>query len=287
MIPNSALDPYGLEYLEDPHPYQEMLRDLGPVVHLDRYGVFACGRYAEVKAMVDNWQSFSSARGTGIQDFAKEEAWRPRSITLETDPPDHSRTRRVMARVLSPGSISRLRPLFAEAAEALLDELVERAEIDAITDLAEAYPLIVFPDAIGMPRENRRHLLPYGDMAFNSFGPQNQLLTESIRNAEPVVAWMHEQMKRTALAEGSLGADVHASADTDELTEEEAEKVARALLTAGVDTTVNGIGAALLCLARNPDQYEKLRAEPKLARSAFDEAVRYETPVQTMYRTTT
>src|SRR5215831_12123209 len=79
----------------------------------------------------------------------------------------------------------------------------------------------------------------------------------------------------------------HAARDTGELTEEEAPIVARSLLTAGVDTTVSGIGAAVYCLARFPEQFARLRAEPALARAAFEEAVRYETPVQTFFRTTT
>jgi hypothetical protein len=59
------------------------------------------------------------------------------------------------------------------------------------------------------------------------------------------------------------------------------------LLTAGLDTTVNGIGAAVYCLARFPDEFAKLRAEPSLARQAFEEAIRFESPVQTFFRTTT
>ena len=104
-----------------------------------------------------------------------------------------------MGRVLSPGAISGLRPQFERAADQLVESLVERGDIDAISDLAEAYPLEVFPDAFGMPRENRHFMLPYGNMAFNSFGPRNQLLEDSIRDAEPVIEWMHEQMTRKAL----------------------------------------------------------------------------------------
>ncbi len=61
----------------------------------------------------------------------------------------------------------------------------------------------------------------------------------------------------------------------------------RSLLTAGLDTTVNSIGAALYCLARYPAAWASLRADPGLARAAFEEAVRYESPVQTFFRTTT
>ena len=61
----------------------------------------------------------------------------------------------------------------------------------------------------------------------------------------------------------------------------------RSLLSAGIDTTVNGLGAAIYCLARFPDEFARLRHDPSLARNAFEEAVRFESPVQTFFRTTT
>jgi cytochrome P450 len=77
-------------------------------------------------------------------------------------------------------------------------------------------------------------------------------------------------------------------ADAGEISEDEAHKLVRAVLTAGVDTTVNGIGAALYALARYPEQWEKLRGDPvRFAKTAFEEAVRFESPVQTFFRTTT
>ena len=171
--------------------------------------------------------------------------------------------------------------------DALVDRLLERGSFDAIANLAEAYPLTVFPDAMGMPRENRHFLLPYGNMAFNAFGPRNEFFEAAFAEAEPVLAWLQRQMRREAFAPGGFGAAIHAAADTGELTQEEAPIVARSLLTAGVDTTVSGIGAAVYCLARFPEQFARLGADPSLARAAFEEAVRYETPVQTFFRTTT
>ncbi len=286
-IPVSDIDPFSAEYFEDPHPAQEALREAGPVLRLSRYGVHACARYAEVKAMLDDWRSFSSARGVGLQDFAKETPKRPKSLVLETDPPLHDRTRRVQARVLSPAAIAALREPFAAAAEALVERLLERREFDAIPEIAEAYPLEVFPDAMGMPRENRRHLLPFGNLVFNSFGPENAHLAQAVEDAKEALPWVFEQSKRESLSRTGFGAGIHAAADTGELTAEEAAGVTRGVLTAGVDTTVSGIGAALFCLARFPDQFDLLRAEPRLARAAFEEAVRFETPVQTFFRTTT
>jgi hypothetical protein len=286
-IPASDIDPFSAAFFEDPFPAHEALREAGPVVRLSRYGVLACARHAEVKAILDDWRTFSSARGVGLQDFAKEKPSRPPSLVLETDPPLHDRTRKVQARVLSPAAIARLRETFAAVAGAMVEALAERGEFDAVSDLAEAYPLTVFPDAMGMPRENRRHLLPFGNMVFNSFGPRNAFLQKAVEDAREAVAWVFEQSKRENLAPEGFGAGIHAAADAGDLTAEETPQVVRSVLTAGVDTTVSGIGAAIYCLARFPEQFARLRAEPGLARNAFEEAVRHETPVQTFFRTTT
>jgi 4-methoxybenzoate monooxygenase (O-demethylating) len=286
-FPTSDLDPFSAAYLEDPHPAQEALREAGPVVRLTHYNVWAVARYEQVFAILNNWQIFSSARGAGLTDFKKEKPWRLPSLVLETDPPLHDRTRKVLDGVLSPAAMRGLRARFAEAADRLIDGLLERGSFDAVTEIAEAYPLEVFPDAVGMPRENRRYLLPYGNMVFNSFGPRNAFFEEAVRDAEPVLAWVQAQSQRHALAPDGFGAAVYAAADAGMLTADEAPIVVRSILTAGVDTTVSGIGAAVYCLARFPDQFAKLRANPALARAAFEEAVRYESPVQTFFRTTT
>jgi cytochrome P450 len=286
-VPVSEVDPFCREFFENPFPAHEELRQAGPFVRLSRYGVRAVARYAEVHRILNDWQTFCSSRGAGLTDFAKEKPWRPPSLVLEVDPPLHDRTRRVLNRVLSAAVIRGMRERFAQEADALIDSLVERGSFDAIADLAEAYPLTVFPDAMGMPRENRRFLLPYGNMVFNSFGPRNEFFEKAVADAEPVLTWLQRQMQRDAFAPGGFGAAIHAAADTGELTPEEAPVVARSLLSAGVDTTVSGLGAAVYCLARFPVQFARLRADPGLARAGFEEAVRYESPVQTFFRTTT
>jgi len=286
-IPSLDIDPFCQAFFDDPFPAHAALRDAGPVVYLPCYDLFAIARYAQVQAALTNWRDFSSARGVGLSDFAREKPWRLPSILLEADPPLHDRTRRLMDRVLSPAAIRALRADFTAAADALIDALLEHGSFDAVPDLAEAYPLTVFPDAVGMPRENRRFLLPYGNMVFNSFGPRNAFFEAAVRDAAPVLEWVQAQSRREALAPVGFGAVIHAAADTGEVARDEADIMVRSLLTAGVDTTVNGLGAALYCLARFPAQFERLRADPSLARAAFEEAVRLESPVQTFFRTTT
>lgn len=285
--PLSDLDPFCAEYFVDPYPAQNALREAGPVVRLTRYNVWAVARYQEVYDVLNDWRTFSSARGVGLADFKKEKPWRVPSLLLEADPPSHDRTRKVLDEVLSPAAMRGLRARFAAAADRLVDNLLARGGFDAVTELAEAYPLEVFPDAVGMPREDRRHLLPYGNMAFNAFGPRNAYFEAAMRDAESVLAWVQAQTRRDALAPGGFGAAVYETADAGQLTQEEAGLVVRSILTAGVDTTVSGIGAAVYCLVRFPDQFRKLRDNPNLARGAFEEAIRFESPVQTFFRTTT
>ena len=285
--PASNVDPFSKEYFDDPYPFQEELREAGAAVRLSRYDIWAVARFEHVRAMLFDWKTYCSSRGVGIGDFAKETPWRPRSIVLEVDPPMHTRTRAVLNRVLSPAAMKALQAGFAEAADRLVDDLLARGGFDAIPDLAEAFPLAVFPDALGMPPENRRYLLPYGNMVFNAFGPKNDFFAKAVENAAPVLDWLGKQMQRDALAPHGFGAEIHAAVDTGELTPEEAPLVVRSLLTAGVDTTVNGLGAALYCLARFPEQWQRLRQDPSLARAAFEEAIRFESPVQTFFRTTT
>ena len=286
-IPGLDVDPFAIEFFENPYPTQEALREAGPVVHLDKWNVYAVARYAEVHAVLNDPLTFCSSRGVGLSDFARETPWRPPSLILEADPPAHTRTRAVLSRVLSPAVMKQIRDGFVAAAEVKVDELLAKGSFDAIADLAEAYPLSVFPDAVGLKAEGREHLLPYAGVVFNAFGPPNELRQTAIERSQPHQAYVQEQCQRDNLAPGGFGACIHARVDAGDITAAEAPMLVRSLLSAGIDTTVNGIGAAIYCLARFPQEWARLRHDPSLARNAFEEAVRFESPVQTFFRTTT
>ncbi|MDI1263144.1 MAG: cytochrome P450, partial [bacterium] len=286
-LPHLALDPFSIAYFDDLDRQQEMLREAGPLVYLDKWNVYAVARYAEVHAVLNDPATFCSSRGVGLSDFAREKPWRPPSLILEADPPEHARTRAVLSQVLSPTALKQVRERFAAAAAATVDELLERRSFDAIADLAEAYPLSIFPDALGLRPDGREHLLPYAGVVFNAFGPPNQLRQDAIERSAPHQAYVAEQCQRENLTPGGFGACIHARVDTGDITAAEAPLLVRSLLSAGLDTTVNGIGAAVYCLARYPEQLARLRQDPTLARNAFEEAVRFESPVQTFFRTTT
>jgi cytochrome P450 len=281
------LDPFSLAFLSDPYAHHAQLREAGAAVRLRPYGVWASARFAEVKASLQNWEVFSSAAGVGLTDFRKETPWRRPSLVLEADPPLHSRTRPVLATALSPGVLKKLRDAFRTEAETLIGSLLSRGAFDGITDLAEVLPIKVFADALGLPREGREHLLAYAAAVFNAFGPRNELFEQTSAKAAVAQAWVAAQCTRQTLAPGSIGAQVFAAADRGDVTEEEAALLVRSLLSAGLDTTVHGLGNALFCLGAHPEQWMLLREEPGRARAAFEEVLRFESPVQTFFRTTT
>jgi 4-methoxybenzoate monooxygenase (O-demethylating) len=285
--PVSAVDPFSHAFMRDPYPHHESLREAGPVVWLEQYGIWTMARHQEVRDALTDWQTYCSSAGVGLSDFRKEPPWRLPSIILEADPPLHTRTRAVLTRILSPAAINVLRTTFEREAEALIARLVDAREFDGIADLTEPYPLKVFPDAVGISEDGRENLLPYGNMVFNGFGPRNDLFDKAMANAGPVRDWIMSKCSRAALAPDGLGMQIFAAVDSGELTEAEAGMLVRSFLSAGIDTTVYGLGNALYCFASNPAQWTILRDNPKLTRNAFEEVLRFEAPVQTFFRTTT
>ena len=285
--PISTVDPFSHAFLRNPYPHHQGLREAGPVVWLEQYGIWAMARHQEVRDALTDWQTYCSSAGVGLSDFRKEPPWRPPSIILEADPPLHTRTRAVLTRILSPAAINILRATFEREAELLVARLVEQREFDGIKELAEAYSLKVFPDAVGISGDGRENLLPYGSMVFNSFGPRNDLFNHAMANAGPVRDWIMSKCSRAALAPGGLGMQIFEAVDFGELTEPEAGMLVRSFLSAGVDTTVYGLGNALHCFAGHPEQWTILRENPNLIRGAFEEVLRFEAPVQTFFRTTT
>lgn len=286
-VPVISADPFTVENLTEPHALHEQLREAGPVVYLDHYGIWGMARYEQVNAALKDWKIFSSAAGVGLSDFRKEKPWRPPSLLLEADPPAHTRAREVVGPVLSPRAMEALREPFEREAALLVDQLAALGSFDAVTQLAEVYPIKAFGDAVGLSDEGRENLLPYGNLAFNAFGPRNALLEAAQVNAPAVQKWIADSCRREALRPGGFGAQIWAVAEAGTISEEWAGLLVRSLLTAGIDTTVNGIAAAIYGLASFPDQWSLLRADPSLAAAAFEEAVRWESPVQTFFRTTT
>ena len=279
-------DPYSTEYLADPYPFHEELREAGAVAWLEAHGVWATGRYEHVRDILTDWRTFMSGAGVGLIDL-RVDTWRPPSLLLEADPPDHTVVRRIIERVLSPRAVKFLRERFGARAEALVDQLVSAGSFDAMERLARVFPVEAFADEVGVPKEGRENLLPYGDMVFNGQGPRNEYFDAATENAAEVQEWIMASCRRENLAPRGFGVQIYEAADAGEITEEQAGMLVRSFLSAGLDTTVSALGNAVHLFATNPAQWEALRGDPSLARQAFEESIRLETPVQVFSRTAT
>jgi 4-methoxybenzoate monooxygenase (O-demethylating) len=285
-VVSSDFDPFSSETRRNPYAMYERLRAAGPVIRLTKYDIWALPRFTEVKSVLEDHANFSSAGGAGLANYFKQKPWRPSSIVLEADPPLHTRTRAVLARVLSPGVMRRLADEFKAKAVALVAPLVASGSFDGVRDIAEVFPTSVFPDALGIGDQGREHFLTYGAMVFAGFGPENDYFRELMTKSATVLPWVAAKCRREALRPGSFGAQIYEAVDTGEISEEEAALLVRSLLSAGLDTTISAIGMSLYNLARAPDQWAVLAANPSLARGAFDETLRYDTPAPFVFRTT-
>ena len=284
-VPVWDVDPFDTTILTNPLDYYAELRSKGPFVYIPKYSVLACGRYAETREVFSDWERFVSSRGVGLQDFILEEPWRPPSIVLEVDPPYHTKTRVVIERALSPTVVRNLRDSFLLDAEMLVDKLLEKGTFEAVEELAETYPTTVFPQAVGLREIDRRKLVDYGEMVFNAIGPDNELRRNAMAKGPDVVPGIMEQCQRERLDPEGFGAAIYAGSDTGEVTVEEAGLLVRSLLSAGVDTTVAALGSAVWCLANHPEQFQLLKADPTLPIWAFEETLRYTSPIHTFCRT--
>lgn len=279
-------DPYSDENLTDPYPLFERMRSAGPVVWLERYGVPAFTRDAECREILGDWGTFISSAGVGPANLHHEASWRPRGI-LESDPPVHGPMRKAMTDVISPRGVRALRGQFEVFVGDLVDGILERGLIDGIADVAEVLPIRVFGDAVGIPREGRaENLLPHGAMNFSTFGPADARYEEYFRKGAATHEWVLRNCARENLEPGGLGSQIWDLADQGEITADQAALLVRAMLSAGLDTTVIAIGNVLREFLRSPGEWDRVLERPDLAKFAIDETLRHESPFQSFFRTT-
>ena len=282
----TQLDPFSEEFRSDPYSAYAELRALGPIVWLEQHDCWAVSHYDACRTILTDFETYSNAGGGGLENYFKKAPWRKPSIILEVDPPEHTRTRTVLSRALSPKVLRAIRTRFEEDAAAMVAEVKNKGEIEGVSELTRRYPLKVFPDSVGMAPDDRDNLLIYGSMVFGSFGPIIPWYEKFMADNAHVPEWIMERCQRKNLAPGGVGQMIYEASDRGEITEEEAMMLVRTFLSAGVDTTVDSIGLCLRLLAENPDQYALLRDDPSLARAAFEEATRLDSSSQSLFRTT-
>ncbi|XSC47502.1 hypothetical protein ACF1BQ_019790 [Bradyrhizobium sp. RDT10] len=228
-----------------------------------------------MQAVLTDWKTFCSGAGVGIDDLRRGGGWRTPSLLLENDPPDHTANRAIVGRVLSPAALRVLRETFEEQADIFADRVLAAGTIEAISELAEAFPMKVFADAVGVPVEGREHLVAWGNMVFNGFGPRNELFNRAMANAKTVSEWVTHACQRATLTDDGFGAQIYEAVDSGAIDEQHAARLVRSFLSAGIDTTTYAIANALFCFASYPEQWQRVRKDPTLVKPAFEEMMRF------------
>lgn len=291
-MPALDVDPFTDDVLADPSDFFGQLRAAGPVVQLQQsegLDIVGVGRDKDVRAIFEDHHNFLNSRGGGILDLAKDEPFREPGVLQETDPPYHDGVRKVMSDIISPRNLRTMRTMFQQAADELMDKLLDLREFDAQTDLSEAYPLRVIPDSImGVRPGGRENLLRYSVFLFESMGPKTpraKRVLEAVDNVQGAIQWVTESTQRANVAPGSFGAMVWEAADRGDIDDREAGLMVRSLVGAGVDTTIYALGQTVNLLATNADQWARLHEQPRLGKFAFDEGLRWGSPVRQIWRT--
>ena len=279
----SALDPYDLNNILTPYPLQEALRGLGEIAWLERYGTCMVARYKAVGAVLENPTRFISSGGVGLSDIRKPDSWRPKGPIAEVDPPEHDKVRQAMNRIVAPGIIKGWEAAFRQVAQTLCDTLGPQA--DGVAALAEPFVLTAFTSALGVEL-HRENLIIAGNHSFNAAGPRNALFEESLKKSETISDWFAHNQTREAMRPGGFGAAVFAAEAAGDLPPGSAGPMLRTLIRGGMDTTISAIGTMLRLLAQAPQWWQAACANRALLGPIFDEALRLESPVQSIYRTT-
>ncbi|MEE6169673.1 MULTISPECIES: cytochrome P450 [unclassified Mycolicibacterium] len=281
-MPRSAVDLFAEETIDDPYPVFRELREAGPAVYLERLDAWAVTHFEHARYVLKNWSAFSS------KDIALNEACNQYvgDGIIRADPPLHTQLRGVLADRLAPRALKLLQTDIRRRAQELVDGLVSRGSFDAVGELSRRFPLEVVADLIGLPQQGREELLELIDANFNFFGPENHERTQqAISKLDQLVQYVMANARADVLTEGSMGKAVFDAAEAGKIDPRVAPWLVLTYVTAGIDTTVHGIGNAIWLLGQHPEQWETLRANPSTIPGAFREALRCESPVQLFGRT--
>ncbi|WP_162180720.1 cytochrome P450 [Sphingobium sp. DC-2] len=272
-IPYITSDPLNREAILNATAVDKEIQAAGPMVWLDHHKMWATARYDLVKAILQDWETFSSAQ----RPFESPDIPIPQ-IAVSEDPPSHTDTRRALNWILAPAVIRTLKSDFEAAARAAVDRVVDAKGIDIVEGLVRPYIFKVFGDAMGLRPDGRENLSLFGAAAINAFGPTTDFMIQFFEEAREAAVWVQGQCNPEALAPGSIGARVFEAADRGDMTHDRAATLVLALLTAGTDTTIGVLTNMFYGFSQFPDQWTVLRNNPDLALSAFEEGHRWLSP---------
>ncbi|MGO9603369.1 MAG: cytochrome P450 [Candidatus Binataceae bacterium] len=286
MADEIAYSPFDPSFHANPYPHYVPLLAGPPRPVAPGVPVIMVARYADVVAVTHDHTRFSSVLPQMPPRYADPFGGAP---TMPfSDPPVHTRLRRLVARDFSPRRINELAPRIEEITRQLLDENVEGGRWEAMSALADQLPVVIIAEMLGVPIEHRARFRQWSDavasnLAVDAEGASPPAVIEAVAGLREYLA--HEIERRRIEPGDDLISALVAAHDTSEaLSSDELLAFVVLLLVAGNETTTNLIGNGLLAMARNPEQYERLRRDRALIPSAVEEMLRYDSPVQMLMR---
>ncbi|MEV7446478.1 cytochrome P450 [Streptomyces sp. NPDC091204] len=274
-------------FVADPFPLYRQLREDGPVRRVVIAGgleAWLVTRYEDGLAALSEPRLSSDVRDASdtrlLQQLPATERESMLSNMLRSDPPDHTRLRRLVSKAFTARRVAGMRPRIQAVADGLLDAIIPHGRADLIADFALPLPVTVISELLGVPVDDRHDFQGWTD----------RMIVRGAQPADPAVvneAWQHMRAyvseliraKRAAPGEDLLSGLITARDEEQQLSEDELIAMVFLLLVAGYITTVNLIGGGIAMLLAHPDQLDLLRSDPELLPGAIEEFLRYDGPV--------
>ena len=213
-----------------------------------------------------------------------------RLLMLNMDPPLHTRYRRLVNKGFTPRMIAQLEEKIHQTADQIIDTVIEKGGADFVTDISAELPLIVIADLLGVPQSDRHSMFSWSNRMIGREDPEYGVTEEEAGDAAGELYVYAEGLfkeKRLDPHDDLMSALTQVELDGERLGEMELELFFLLLTVAGNETTRNLMSGAMATFFENPDQWERLRADPSLLSTATEEMLRYVTPVMNFRRQTT
>ncbi len=284
-------NPFLREYRENPYPRYHRLRQTAPVYFSPAFRGWFLSRYADIARVLQD-PRFSVDR-TQSKMFQKLDLFNALSpdfsavvfaTLLMQDPPNHTRLRRLVNKAFTPRVVEQQRTRIQEIVDGLLDRAKGRGEMNLVADLAYPLPVTVIAEMLGVPAEDQADFKEWSDTLTVLLDP---LQSEGgMEPAERVYVELSSYMRkifaerREHPREDLISALVQVEEDGEKLNEAELLSLVTLILGAGHETTTNLIGNAVRALLDHPEERRRLQDDPSLIRTAVEEFLRFDSPVQ-------
>ena len=274
----------GTFYSGDPFPAFAWMRAEAPAFYDEAAGVWGITRYADIREISKDPDTFSNAGGIRPDSDALP-------MMIDTDAPEHVRRRRLVSEGFTPRRIRESEEGIRTICDAIIDRVCEKGSADFVNDIAAPLPMIVIGNMLGVAPEDRDALLRWSDDMLKALGSPDPTAMDraaiaAMEYAEYITA-VAEQRRRDNQTDDLIGTLVHAEIEGDQLDESSLIYESLLILIGGDETTRHVISGGMYELLTHPDQYRMLSEDRSRMTVAVEEMLRWVSPIKNMARTMT